>query len=105
MKTTPTLAAAALTLVVAGSAAPGFAQTITIVVQEEDAAPGGNGRFSGFEAPTLNDLGQAAFFGSLTGTAGLLIATIPEPATLALLAAGVPLVLGFRGRGRQADPA
>ncbi|NOZ40850.1 MAG: hypothetical protein GXP24_11575, partial [Planctomycetes bacterium] len=46
------------------------AQTTTVVVQKSQAAPDGNGTFSQFRSPTLNDAGQAAFLASLTGTSG-----------------------------------
>jgi hypothetical protein len=40
------------------------------VAREGQAAPDGNGTFSGFDHPTLNDVGQTAFGGFLTGTVG-----------------------------------
>jgi hypothetical protein len=48
--------------------APVNAQTITVVIQEGEAAPDGNGSFFGFDPPVLNDAGQAAFIANLTGT-------------------------------------
>ncbi len=41
-----------------------------VVVVSGDAAPDGNGSFAAFGAPALNDAGQAAFTGYLTGTSG-----------------------------------
>ena len=43
---------------------------LTQVARAGRAAPDGNGTFSGFGSPALNDAGQAAFRGFLTGTAG-----------------------------------
>jgi hypothetical protein len=40
------------------------------MVRKGDAAPDGNGNFSGFGNPKLNDAGQFAFGASLTGTSG-----------------------------------
>src|SRR5699024_3835179 len=41
-----------------------------VIALQGDAAPDGNGSFRHFSAPVLNDMGQAAFIGYLTGTAG-----------------------------------
>ncbi|MEM7809339.1 MAG: hypothetical protein AAF561_14610, partial [Planctomycetota bacterium] len=43
--------------------------TTTVVARTSDPAPDGNGRFSRFEGPAINDSGHAAFLGMLTGTA------------------------------------
>ena len=43
---------------------------VTQLARAGQAAPDGNGAFTGFGDPSLNDAGQAAFFGLLTGTAG-----------------------------------
>lgn len=44
--------------------------TLGQIVRKVDAAPDGNGAFSGFGNPTLNDSGQAAFTALLDGTSG-----------------------------------
>ena len=44
--------------------------SVTQIVREGQAAPDANGTFSGSFNPTLNDSGQAAFWGSLIGTSG-----------------------------------
>ncbi len=41
-----------------------------LIVQTNDPAPDGNGTFSWFGDPALNDAGQAAFWAWLTGTSG-----------------------------------
>lgn len=41
-----------------------------VIALEGDSAPDGNGSFSSFSAPVLNDVGQVAFISYLTGTAG-----------------------------------
>ena len=49
----------------------GDGTTLTQLARRGQAAPDGNGSFSGFgPRPALNDAGQAAFFGALTGTSG-----------------------------------
>jgi hypothetical protein len=50
--------------------APAHAQTTSVIVQKGDAAPDGNGSFSHFFAPALNDAGQVAFVAGLTDTSG-----------------------------------
>ena len=40
------------------------------IARKGQTAPGGNGTFSGFGEPTLNNAGQVAFQASLTGTIG-----------------------------------
>jgi hypothetical protein len=44
--------------------------TTTIIADTTTAAPGGNASFSAFNTSVLNDAGQAAFRGDLTGTSG-----------------------------------
>ncbi len=44
--------------------------TMVQVVREGQAAPDGNGRFTGFFRPALNDAGQLAFRADFTGTGG-----------------------------------
>jgi hypothetical protein len=46
--------------------------TLTQIVREGQAAPDGNGSFSGLDLgePALNDAGQVAFYSSLSGTSG-----------------------------------
>ncbi len=48
----------------------GDGTTLVQIVREGDAAPDANGNFSSFNSPALNDAGQVAFSGSLTGTSG-----------------------------------
>ena len=48
----------------------GDGTTLTQIVRRGQAAPDGNGSFSFFGSPALNDAGQVAFNGSLTGTSG-----------------------------------
>ncbi len=43
---------------------------VNVIAVAGDHAPDGNGVFSAFGAPTLNDAGQAAFFAGLVGTSG-----------------------------------
>lgn len=56
--------------VAALAAAPALGQTTTVIASSGDVAPGGNGTFSIFDAPVLNDAGQAAFRVFLVGTSG-----------------------------------
>ena len=44
--------------------------TLIQIAREGESAPDGNGSFSGFSKPILNDVGQAAFVAGLTGTSG-----------------------------------
>ncbi|MAE60152.1 MAG: hypothetical protein CMJ49_02220 [Planctomycetaceae bacterium] len=44
--------------------------TLTQIARKAAAPPGGNGTFSGFDNPAINDAGQLAFEGFLTGTSG-----------------------------------
>ncbi len=62
------LAPGVLTLLTAGLAPPLSAQTTSVVVQSGDAAPDGDGTHVAFSIPTLNNAGQVAFWGTLTGT-------------------------------------
>ena len=48
----------------------GTASGLSRVARAGQAAPDGNGSFAQFFAPTINDLGQTAFYGFLTGTSG-----------------------------------
>jgi hypothetical protein len=48
----------------------GSGGSITQIAREGQAAPGGNGTFSSFDLPVINNSGQAAFFAFLTGTTG-----------------------------------
>lgn len=48
----------------------GDAATLVEVLRKGQDAPDGNGSFSEFNAPALNETGQAAFFGVLSGTSG-----------------------------------
>ncbi|MEM1212018.1 MAG: choice-of-anchor tandem repeat NxxGxxAF-containing protein, partial [Planctomycetota bacterium] len=48
----------------------GTSGALTQLAREGQAAPDNNGSLSSYSAPALNDAGQAAFFGILTGTAG-----------------------------------
>ncbi|MEM9704249.1 MAG: choice-of-anchor tandem repeat NxxGxxAF-containing protein, partial [Planctomycetota bacterium] len=48
----------------------GAGGTLTRIAREGQAAPDGNGILASFENPALNNAGQAAFLGNLTGTSG-----------------------------------
>ncbi|MEM1012439.1 MAG: choice-of-anchor tandem repeat NxxGxxAF-containing protein [Planctomycetota bacterium] len=48
----------------------GMAGSLVTIARAGQGAPDGNGSFSGFLSPVLNDAGQAAFVASLTGTSG-----------------------------------
>jgi hypothetical protein len=48
----------------------GSGGAVTQIAREGAVAPPGNGTFSSFDLPALNDVGQAAFFATLTGTSG-----------------------------------
>ena len=48
----------------------GSGGALTQIAREGGAPPEGNGTFSSFLTPNLNDLGQVAFLGNLTGTSG-----------------------------------
>jgi hypothetical protein len=48
----------------------GSGGTITRIARKVQGAPDANGSFTNFGSPALNDSGQAAFWGQLTGTSG-----------------------------------